>query len=103
MKICTHGLLEGRIPNPDRDFWNSDPKSIFGQILAEKVKVVFCFWKIDTNGISRMLILIEALVFWISNQKNIFGQIWARKVKVVRFAWRLGQMVSPGCWFLFQD
>ena len=46
LKIGTHGILEVLIPNPDFDFWNSYPKSIFGQIWAQKVKVVCFVWKL---------------------------------------------------------
>ena len=66
LKIGAHGILEVLIPNPDLEFWNSKPKSIFSQIWEEKVKVV-------TQSISRMLLLIPALIFWISNSKSIFG------------------------------
>ena len=55
------------------------PKSIFGQIWAQKVKnVCFCL-KIGTHGISRMLILIPTLGFWIFNSKFLFGQTWTKK------------------------
>ena len=44
LKIGTHCILEVLIPNPDYDFWNSDPKSIFGQIWAQKFKVICFVW-----------------------------------------------------------
>ena len=46
LKFGTHGILELLIPNPDLEFWNSDPKSFFGQISVEKVKVVYFAWKL---------------------------------------------------------
>ena len=46
---------------------------------------------------------IPALVFWISNPNFLFWQIWAKKVKFVRFNWKLAQVISRGCWFLFQN
>ena len=85
LKIGTHGILEVLIPNPDLDFWNSDPKIQFWANLGPKIQSCpFCL-KIGTHGISRMLILIPTLVLWISNFKFLFGQIWTKKVKVVRF------------------
>ena len=47
LKISIFGMFEVVIPNPDLDFGNSDPKSIFGQIWAEKVKVVRFTWKLE--------------------------------------------------------
>ena len=103
LKIGTHGILEVLIPNPDLDFWNSDPKIHFWANLGPKIQSCpFCL-KIGTHGISRMLILIPTLVFWISNPNFLFGQIWAKKVKVVHFNWKLAHLVSWGCGFLFQD
>ena len=78
MKICTHGILEVLISNPDLDFWN------------QKVEVV---WKL-----AHMVSLIPTLVFWISNPNFLFGQIWAKKVKIVCFVWKLAHMVSKGYW-----
>ena len=121
LKIGTHGILEVLIPNPDLDFWNSDPKIHFWANLGPKSQSCpFCL-KIGTHGISRMLILIPTLVLWISNSKFLFGQIWAKKVKVVRFALKLAQIFfwmliliptlvfsnfkpkSLGYWLLFWD
>ena len=80
----------------------SDFKICFWANLGPKIQSrPFCL-KIGAHGISRMLILIPTLVFWISNPNFIFGQVWAKKVKVVRFNWKLAQIISRGCWFLFQ-
>ena len=46
LKIGTLGILDVLIPNPDLDFWNLTPKSIFGQIWAQKFKVVRFVWKL---------------------------------------------------------
>ena len=63
---------------------------------------LFC-QKIDTHGISRMLIFISKLVFWIFNPKSIFAEIWTKINKVVRFVWKLAHRVSRECRFLFQN
>ena len=105
LKIGTHGILAMLILISTLVFWISNPKSIFGQMWAKKVKVSQFGWKfahrmsrrcwflfrqyfsqfrtlnpfldnlgrkiqscsfwlnIDTHGISRMLILIPAIVF----------------------------------------
>ena len=36
LKIGTQSISDVLIPNPDLDFWNSDPKIPFGQIWAKK-------------------------------------------------------------------
>ena len=102
LKIDTHSISRMLIPNPDLDLWSFDAKIHFLANLGPKSQSCpFCL-KIGKHGISRMLILIATLVFWISNPNFLFGQIWAKKVKVVRFNWKLAQMISRGCWFLFQ-
>ena len=102
LKIGAHGISRMLIPNPDLDFWNSDPKIYFWANLDPQTQSCpFCL-KIGTYGISRMLIFIPTLVFWISNPNFLFGQIWVKKVKAVHFNWRLAQIISRGCWFLFQ-
>ena len=56
LKIGTHGILEVLIPNPDLDFWNSDPKIHFWANLGPKSQSCpFCL-KIGAHSISRMLI-----------------------------------------------
>ena len=45
LKIGMHGILIMLILIPTA-FWISDPKSIFGEIWAKKVKVVQCDWKL---------------------------------------------------------
>ena len=74
LKIDSQGMLEVLIPNPDLDFWNSDPKILFWANLGSKSQSCpFCL-EIDTHGISRILILITTLIFWNSNPKIYF---WA--------------------------
>ena len=46
LKIGMHGILTMLIFIPTLVFWISNPKSIFGQILAKKVKVVCFTWKL---------------------------------------------------------
>ena len=46
LKIGSHGILKLLIPNPDLDFWNFNPKIHFGEIWAQKVKVVRFVWKL---------------------------------------------------------
>ena len=82
LKIGSHGILEGLIPNTDS---YSNPKIYFWANLGPKSQSCWFCLKIDTYGISSMLIFIPTLVFWISNPKFLFGQIWAKKVKVVSF------------------
>ena len=63
LKIGTHNILEVPIPNPDLDFWNSDPKIHFWANLGQKSQsFLFCL-ETGMHGISRMLILIPTLVF----------------------------------------
>ena len=100
LKICLLDILRVLIPNPDLDFWNSDPKIYFWENLCQKGQSCsFCL--IGIHSISRILIIISTLVFWISNPKAIFGQILAEKVRAFYFAWKLAHIVPRGCWFLF--
>ena len=46
LKIGTCGILTMLILIPTLVFWISDPKSIFGQMWAKKVKVVQFGWKL---------------------------------------------------------
>ena len=78
------------IPNPDIDLWNSDPKIHFWANFGRKSQSCLFFWKIDTNGISRILILNQTSVFWISQQKSIFGQIWS-KSQSCQFCLKIGK------------
>ena len=93
--------MEVKIPNPDLDYWNSDPKIHFWANLDRKNQSCLFFLKIGTHGILMMLIFIPILAFWIANPKFIFGEIWAKKVKVVHFGWKLANRVSRQGWFLF--
>ena len=74
LKIGTHGILEVLIPNPDLDFWNSDPKIHFWANLGPKIQSCpFCL-KIGAHSISRMLIPNPDLDFWNFDPKIHF---WA--------------------------
>ena len=101
LKIGIYGILQVLIPNPDLDFWNSDPKFHFWANLSRKSQSCPFFLKIGTHGLLTMLIFVPTLVFWISDSKSVFWQIWAKKVKVVQFDWKLAHRVSRHCWFLF--
>ena len=46
LKIGTHGISRMLILIPTIVFWIANPKSIFGQIWAEKVKAVCFAWKL---------------------------------------------------------
>ena len=77
-----NGVLEVLIPNPNLDFWNSNPRIHFWINLGQKSESYLFYLKIGTCSFSRMLILIPTLVFWIFNPKSIFGQIWIKKSKL---------------------
>ena len=94
--------LEVQIPNPDFNFWNSDPRIHFWVNLGWKSQSFPFFLKIGTYGILMMLILIPKLVFWISDPKYIFGKTWTKNVYVAQFGRKLAHGVSRRCWFLFQ-
>ena len=86
LKSSSLGIFHVLIPNPDLDFWNSNPKIHFWANLCPKSQSCpFCL-KISTYGIWRMLILIPTLIFWNSDPKIHFRQIWVQKVKVLCFA-----------------
>ena len=102
LKNGIHGILEVLIPNSDLDFWNFDPKIYFGQIWAQKFKVVRFVWKLVYIVSQGCWFRIQTETFKISTPKSIFGQIWAQKFKVVRFVWKLVHIVSQGCWFRIQ-
>ena len=106
LKIGTHGILEVLIPNPDLDFWNSDPKIHFWANLGPKIqKCLFCL-KIGTHGIS------DAdsesgprfLKFW--PQNPFLGKFWLKKSMLLVFlenwhAWHLDDADSyPNISFL---
>ena len=64
LKTGAHVIFEVLIPNPDLDFWNSDPKIYFRANLGPKIQsCLFCL-KIGACSISRMLIPNPDLVFW---------------------------------------
>ena len=62
------------IPNPDLDFWNSDPKIHFWANLGPKIQSYSFCLKIGTHRISRMLIPNPDLDFWNIDSKIHF---WA--------------------------
>ena len=102
LRIAAHSILRMLIPNSDLDFCNFDPKIHFWANVGPKSQSCPFYLNIGTHGISRMTILIPALVFWVSNPNFLFGLILAKKVNVVCFNWKLAHMISWGCWLLFQ-
>ena len=72
LKIGSDGIMDVLIPNPDLDFWNSNPKIYFWANLGPKSQNCPLCLKIITHGISRMLILIRTLIFWNSEPKIHF-------------------------------
>ena len=63
LKIGKHGVLEVLIPNPDLDFWNSNPKIHFWENLGPKIQSCFFCLKIgawhlkDADSESRLRFL----------------------------------------------
>ena len=102
LKIGTCGILEVFIPNPDLDFWNSDPKIHFRANLCPKIQSCpFCL-KIGAH-ISRILIPNPDLDFWNFDPKIHFWANLGPKAQSCPVCLKIGiQLVSPGCWFLFQ-
>ena len=99
LKIGTHDIVEVLIPNPELDFWNSDPNISFWANLGPKIQSCWFCLKIGTHGITRMLISKPDLDFWNFDTKIHF---WANLDPKSQscFAWKLVHMVSQGCWFL---
>ena len=52
LKIGTHGNLEVLVPNPDLDFWNSDPIHFWANLGPKIQSCPFCL-KIGAHSISR--------------------------------------------------
>ena len=68
-KISTHGVSRMLILTPTLAFWICNPKSVFGQIWAEKNQSCpFCL-KIRTHGILKVLIPNPDLDFWNADSK----------------------------------
>ena len=64
LKIGTHGILEALIPNPDLDFWNSDPKIHFWANLDWKSQnFLFCL-KFGTPTHTHTVSRICWFLFW---------------------------------------
>ena len=78
------------IPNPDLDFLKFWPQNPFLANLGLKSQSCpFCL-KIDTHGISEMLILIPTLVFWISNPNFPFWANMAQKIQSCLLCLKIG-------------
>ena len=104
LKTGTHSISRMIILIPTLVFWISNPKSIFGQIWAKKVKVV-CFawkrihtvwwrcWSLTLLQFGALCTLCCIYVLWACNI--------IEKSPSYLFCLRIGK-VSRGCWFLFQ-
>ena len=72
LKIGTHGIWRMLILIPTLVFWIFNSKSIFGQIWAKKVKVVYVGWKLaqeyredaDFYSVIRFLNFLPEIYFW---------------------------------------
>ena len=62
-KIDTHGIMDVLIPNPELDFWSSDPKINFWANLGPKIQSCSFCLKIGLHSISRMQIPNQDLDF----------------------------------------
>ena len=90
LKIGTHGILEVLIPNPDLDFWNSDPKIHFWANLGPKIQSCpFCL-KIGAPSISRILIPNPDLDFWNFDPKIHFWANLGPKTQSCPFFLKIG-------------
>ena len=126
LKIGTHGILEVLIPNPDFNFWNSNPKIHFWANLGPKIRSCSFCLKIGAHSISRMQILNPELQFWNSNPKTHFWENFGWKSQSCLLFLKIGMYSiltmliliptfnlilvfsnfkpkSWGCWFLFWD
>ena len=85
----------------DNSFLNCQPKSIFGQIWAEKVKAVCFAWNLAHPHIHTQYLedvdFISILVLWNSKPKSIFWPNLSRKTSILHFAWKLVYRVPWGC------
>ena len=119
LKIGTHSVSRMLALIPTLVFWVSNPKSIFGEIWAKKVKVdhfvwilthlvsqgcwflfYYFAWKLahtHPQSISRMLILILRLLFWNSKPISIFWTNLSQKGWIVYFVFKLVHKISWGC------
>ena len=124
LKISMHGTLTMLILIPTLVFWISNPRSIFGQIWAKKVKVVCFDWKL-VHMLSRdCWFLFQYQFSEFQNLNPFFGKFGLKKLFVLPENWRtrtythsISKMLilistlvfsnfkpkSWGCWFLFSD
>ena len=85
-----NGILEMLVPNPDFDFWNSDPKIHFWANLGPKIQSCpFCL-KIGAHYILRILISNPDLDFWNSDSKIHFWVNLDRKSQSCPFFLKIG-------------
>ena len=79
------------IPNPELDFWNSDPKIHFwANFCTKSQSCPFCL-KIGTHSISRMLIPNPYLDFWNFDPKIHFWANLSPKSQSCPFCLKIGE------------
>ena len=78
------------IPNPDLDFWNSDPKIHFWANLGPKIQSCPLCLKIGTHNISRMVIPNPDLDFWNFDPKIYFWANLGSKIQSCPFCLKIG-------------
>ena len=77
-------------PNPDFDFWNSNPKIHFWANLGPKIqRCLFCL-KIGAHSISRMQSPNPDLEFWNVDPKTHFWANFGRKSQSCSFFLKIG-------------
>ena len=89
LKIGTHNIVEVLIPNPELDFWNSDPNSFWANLGPKIQSCWFCL-KIGTHGITKMLISKPDLDFWNFDTKIHFWANLGPKSQSCLFCLKIG-------------
>ena len=90
LKIGTQGVLQVLIPNPDLEFWNSNPKIHFWANFGPKIQSSpFCL-KIGTHSILGMLIPNPGLDLWSFDPKILFWANLGPKIQSFLFYLKIG-------------
>ena len=101
MKIGTDVALRLLILVPTLVLWISKPKSIFGQICTQNLKVVQFGWKLAYRASQQFWFLFQHYFSQFPILNTFLDKFGLKKFKVVHFDWKLAHMVYRGCWFLF--
>ena len=94
LKIGTNGISRILILIPTLVFWISNPKSIFGQIWAKKVKVVYFDWKL-AHRVSRRFWFLFRHYFSQFPSLNPFLANLGRKIQSCPFCLKIGKHGIP--------